>query len=54
MYIARIPLRVSLLGGGSDMPEYYESGEIGEVIGFAIKKYITISIILIVYLFIYV
>ncbi len=42
MYIARIPLRVSLLGGGSDMPEYYESGEIGEVIGFAIKKYITI------------
>ena len=24
------------------MPEYYESGEIGEVIGFAIKKYITI------------
>ena len=26
------------------MPEYYESGEIGEVIGFAIKKYITIKI----------
>ena len=24
------------------MPEYYEAGEIGEVIGFAIKKYITI------------
>ncbi len=42
MLIARIPLRVSLLGGGSDMPEYYESGQIGEVIGFAIKKYITI------------
>ncbi len=42
MYIARIPLRVSLLGGGSDMPEYYESGRTGEVIGFAIKKYITI------------
>ncbi len=42
MYIARIPLRVSLLGGGSDLPEYYEKGEVGEVIGFAIKKYITI------------
>ena len=42
MYIASCPLRVSLLGGGSDMPEYYESGQIGEVIGFAIKKYITI------------
>ena len=42
MYIARIPLRVSLLGGGSDLPEFYETGEIGEVIGFAIKKYITI------------
>ena len=42
MYIARIPLRVSLLGGGSDMPEYYESGATGEVIGFAIRKYITI------------
>mgnify|MGYP001809064270 CR=1 FL=1 len=33
MYIARIPLRVSLLGGGSDLPEFYETGEIGEVIG---------------------
>ena len=42
MYIARIPLRVSLLGGGSDLPEFYEAGDVGEVIGFAIKKYITI------------
>ncbi len=42
MFIARIPLRVSLLGGGSDLPEYYENGNDGEVIGFAIKKYISI------------
>lgn len=42
MYIARIPLRVSLLGGGSDLPEYYENGNDGEVIGFSIKKYISI------------
>ena len=42
MYISRIPLRVSLLGGGSDLPEYYENGNQGEVIGFAIKKYIII------------
>ena len=42
MYIARIPLRVSLLGGGSDLPEFYENGNVGEVIGFSIKKYISI------------
>ena len=42
MYLARIPLRVSLLGGGSDLPEFYENGNDGEVIGFAIKQYISI------------
>ena len=42
MYISRIPLRVSLLGGGSDLPEFYENGNNGEVIGFCIKKYISI------------
>ena len=43
MLIARSPLRISLLGGGSDLPEYYEKDEIGEVIGFAINKYIYLT-----------
>ncbi len=42
MFISKIPLRVSLLGGGSDLPEFYENGNIGQVIGFSIKKYISI------------
>ncbi len=42
MYISRVPLRVSLLGGGSDLPEYYETHNVGQVIGFAIRRYITI------------
>ena len=28
MHISRVPLRISLLGGGSDLPEYYENGNI--------------------------
>ena len=38
--MSQAPLRVSLVGGGSDLPEYYNSGEIGEVIGFTIKRYV--------------
>ena len=37
MLIASAPLRVSLLGGGSDYPEHFESN-CGSVFGFAIKS----------------
>ena len=40
--ISRTPLRVSLFGGGTDYPGYFER-EPGAVLGFAIDKYIYIS-----------
>ncbi len=40
--ITRTPLRVSLFGGGTDYPEYYERAP-GAVIGMAIDKYIYIA-----------
>lgn len=44
MIIARAPLRVSFLGGGTDYPEYFTEHE-GEVLGTAIDKfsYITVT-----------
>ncbi len=43
MLITRTPFRISLFGGGSDYPSYYnEYG--GEVLGFAIDKYCWISL----------
>lgn len=41
--ISRTPLRVSLVGGGSDLKEYYEKVGYGEVISFSIDKYIYIT-----------
>lgn len=43
MIIVRSPLRVSLLGGGSDLPEFYSKAE-GCVISFALAKYIYITV----------
>lgn len=43
MIITRTPLRISFLGGGSDLPAYYEENE-GYVVGSTIKKYIYISV----------
>jgi D-glycero-alpha-D-manno-heptose-7-phosphate kinase len=40
--ISRTPLRVSMFGGGTDYPGYFER-EQGAVLGFAINKYIYIS-----------
>lgn len=40
--ISRTPLRVSLFGGGTDYPEYFEYNP-GAVIGMAIDKYIIIA-----------
>ena len=45
MYIvSRTPLRVSLFGGGTDYPSYFERKP-GSVLGFAIDKYIYISLL---------
>ncbi len=43
MIISRTPLRVSFVGGGSDLPSYYlENG--GSVISMAINKYVFVSV----------
>jgi D-glycero-alpha-D-manno-heptose-7-phosphate kinase len=42
MILSRAPLRVSLAGGGSDLPAFYEQ-EPGEVLSFAIDKYVYIA-----------
>ena len=43
MIISRTPYRVSLLGGGTDYPEWYNTHE-GAVLGMAINKYCYISL----------
>lgn len=43
MIIARSPLRISLGGGGTDLPSYYESHE-GFLISAAIDKYVYITL----------
>ena len=42
MILSRAPLRVSLAGGGSDLPAFYEQ-EPGEVLSFTIDKYVYIA-----------
>lgn len=43
MIITRTPLRISLVGGGTDTPEFYEKAT-GAVVSFAINKYIYVSV----------
>lgn len=43
MIISRVPLRVSFVGGGSDLRSYYATGK-GAVVSTAIKKYIYIMV----------
>lgn len=43
MIITRVPLRISLAGGGSDMPAFYER-ECGVVVSFAIDKFIYVTV----------
>lgn len=43
MILTRTPLRVSLFGGGSDLPSYY-SENIGKVLSFTIDKYMYIAL----------
>lgn len=42
MIITKAPLRLSLLGGGSDLPSYYLKGNPGKVISTAINKFVYI------------
>lgn len=44
MLIVRSPLRVSLVGGGSDIPSFYKENAFGMTLSFAIRKYIYVSI----------
>lgn len=43
MIIVRVPLRISFMGGGSDLPAFYEQSA-GRVISAAINKYVFIAI----------
>lgn len=43
MIITRTPLRVSILGGGTDLPSFFKKSP-GTVLSFALKRYIYISL----------
>ena len=43
MYIVRSPLRITLAGGGTDLPSYYKL-ELGRVISASIDKYVYVSV----------
>lgn len=43
MIITRTPLRVSLVGGGTDMPAFF-TRQYGAVVSFAINKYVYVSV----------
>ena len=43
MIISRTPLRVSFVGGGSDLPSYYSKNH-GRVLSMAINKYVYVSV----------
>ena len=44
MIITRTPLRISLGGGGTDLPSYYENAGHGFLIAAAITKYVYIAV----------
>lgn len=43
MIITKTPLRISFIGGGTDLPAYYENGY-GAVVSTTINKYIYITL----------
>ena len=43
MIVVRSPLRISLGGGGTDLPSYYRENE-GFLIAAAINKYVFVSV----------
>jgi len=44
MIVSRTPLRMSFVGGGSDLPAFYNNDEVGAVISSAINKYIYVNV----------
>lgn len=44
MIVTRAPLRISLFGGGTDMPEFFCKQEYGAVLSFAINRYVYITL----------
>ncbi len=44
MIMSKTPLRVSLVGGGTDLPSFYENNEYGCVVSMAINRHIYIAI----------
>ena len=44
LIVSKTPLRVSLVGGGSDLESYYTREGIGKVISFTIDKYIYVTV----------
>lgn len=43
MFVAKVPLRVSFFGGGTDIPYFYENNNYGCVLSTTINKYIYIT-----------
>ena len=43
MIVTRTPLRISLVGGGTDMPGFF-TREFGAVVSFTINKYVYIAV----------
>ncbi len=44
MIIARSPHRISLAGGGTDIPDFYRKHEFGAVCSFSINKYVYVTL----------
>ena len=44
MVMARAPLRISFVGGGTDIPFYYKKGSYGAVVSAAIDKFIYVAV----------
>ena len=44
MVMARAPLRITFVGGGTDLPFYYEKRDYGAVVSGAINKYIYVTV----------
>jgi len=44
MVMTRAPLRITFVGGGTDIPSYYEKRDYGSVVSAAINKYIYVTV----------
>lgn len=44
MYVTRTPLRITLGGGGTDLPDFYRNSEYGFLIAASITKYVYIAV----------